>query len=60
MADKAKFKIIRKDYLLSLETEVQDFLNKGYIPVGSILIIEDSNSISRKRYYQSMYKPLKE
>lgn len=60
MADKAKFTIIRKDYLLALETEIQNFINKGYIPIGNIVIQDDSNSMSRKRFYQSMYKPLKE
>ena len=59
MADKAKFTIIRKEYLLALETEIQDFINKGYVPIGNIVIQDDSSSMSRKRFYQSMYKPLK-
>ena len=60
MADKAKFTIIRKEYLSALETEIQDFINKGYVPIGNIVIQYDSGSMSRKRFYQSMYKPLKE
>ena len=52
-----KYIVVEEDSIGSLEIEVNDYISKGYEPIGGIAIYEaDDSLLSYDKFYQAMYK----